>query len=457
MKCFRFMEMILFAALMIFTVCDRNDSSTDVIDVVFQSVTQTGGTSDTADSTGLELVFDVAPTTLTVENITLTGATKGILTGSGTARSLAISNVTVANGEMVYITITSPSGYSITGSPQSAVVYRKPAGYKQTCTVDSVSFTMVYVPAGMTFPTGTNDNDIATVEAAYWTGETEVTYRLWSTVYKWATTDAGDGRRADGGELYSFANPGRMGGVCDGSEETDLHPVTTVNWRDCMVWCNALTEWYNAMKDTNYECVYTWDDGSGAVIIKVSSNDTDETACDNVVASSTARGFRLLTSEEYELAARYRGADTTNVVTGTIKEVDFSTMAIKWTKGNSASGATTYYNDSSNGSGEPGKSANDAVAVYGSYYDGDEDLWKKTGVTSTAEVKSKTPNALGLYDISGNVSEMCFDKYSGIYRVTRDGCWEFNAYNLQIGSNWVFSHSSDTSYRKGFRFARSAP
>jgi hypothetical protein len=38
-----------------------------------------------------------------------------------------------------------------------------------------------------------------------------------------------------------------------------LHPVTTVNWRDSRVWCNALTEYYNAKHgaDTDLDCVYT--------------------------------------------------------------------------------------------------------------------------------------------------------------------------------------------------------
>ena len=92
--------------------------------VVFQSAAQTGGVSGTTDSTGLTLTFDVDPTTLTADNITVTGATKGALTGTGTTRSLGISDITVLNGETVSVAITSPTGYSLSGSPQTAVVYR---------------------------------------------------------------------------------------------------------------------------------------------------------------------------------------------------------------------------------------------------------------------------------------------------------------------------------------------
>ena len=92
--------------------------------VTFESAVQTGGTSGTADSTGLTLTFSVDPTTLAAGDITVTGATKGALSGTGTTRTLAISNITVGNGETVSVAIASPSGFTLTGSPQTAVVYK---------------------------------------------------------------------------------------------------------------------------------------------------------------------------------------------------------------------------------------------------------------------------------------------------------------------------------------------
>jgi len=94
------------------------------IDVTFTGATQTGGTSETANTTGLNLEFDIDPETLTADNITVTGATKGILSDTGTTRTLTISNLTVANGGTITITISSPNGYAITGTPKTAVVYR---------------------------------------------------------------------------------------------------------------------------------------------------------------------------------------------------------------------------------------------------------------------------------------------------------------------------------------------
>jgi hypothetical protein len=46
------------------------------------------------------------------------------LSGGGTTRTLAISAITVADGETVSVAITSPSGFMLSGSPQTAVVHK---------------------------------------------------------------------------------------------------------------------------------------------------------------------------------------------------------------------------------------------------------------------------------------------------------------------------------------------
>jgi formylglycine-generating enzyme required for sulfatase activity len=136
---------------------------------------------------------------------------------------------------------------------------------------------------------------------------------------------------------------------------------------------------------------------------------------------------------EWELSARYRGSDTENtaVTVYASPAVNFGNPSdgIYWTKGNSVSGATKSYTDPA--------SDNSIYAVY--------------NVTSTADVKSKQPNALGLYDMSGNVKEWCF-KYYGMFLIL-GGQWNINSDKMQVGE-FDDNFSENEDYTTGFRLAR---
>lgn len=139
---------------------------------------------------------------------------------------------------------------------------------------------------------------------------------------------------------------------------------------------------------------------------------------------------------EWELAARYRGSDSTNTVSGYPNPY--------FTKGNSASGATKAYNDAD-------VDATKAVAWYwgNSQVSSDPDI-----IYSTHPVGQKPTggNTLGLYDMCGNVWEWCFDK-SGSYRGERGGCWFVGANNLQIGDMGIdYPDNADSCH--GFRPVR---
>ena len=163
--------------------------------------------------------------------------------------------------------------------------------------------------------------------------------------------------------------------------------------------------------------MYTY---SGAII----RNSWDATACDNAVASSTAKGFRLLSINEWELAARYRN--------GTL-----------WTYGDHASGddSGACYND---GGILGGLGMSTVIGNYAVY--------DANSGSSTVEVKSKTANTLGLYNMSGNVWEWCFD-LSGDDCVLRGGSLINHAYSLQVGL-YILPAPEYKFSDIGFRIAR---
>ena len=279
----------------------------------------------------------------------------------------------------------------------------------------------------------------------YKLGKTEVTYKLWKEVYDWAV-------KAENG--YKFADEGVKGS--DGTGNDEEQPVTTISWRDCIVWCNAYTHKTN---NADAECVYRKKDDH-TVVLKDATATAD---CDAAYAEMGKKGFRLPTEAEWEYAARWQGSNTENA----------AQYGEVWlTKLNSASGAKKPigFSGLTLPEGETWETLRDEltrVAVYDEWWNGTGWRDQTPATTKKAAVKSKDPNALGLYDMSGNVWEWCFDWYgsigagevidpqgaaSGIDRVLRGGSWDGDVDYCTIGGRYGISPDL-RNYGLGFRLA----
>lgn len=205
---------------------------------------------------------------------------------------------------------------------------------------------MAYIPAGI-FQMGDSFGEFMANElpvhsvyiSEFYIDKYEVTKQLWDEVYSWATNNS-----------YSFSNAG-LGKAAN-------HPVHTVSWYDCAMWCNARSEIEGRTPCYNLS---TW-------------------SCD-----FSANGYRLPTGAEWEKAAR-----------GGLNGKRFG-----W--GDSISHSNANYQSNTYFVYD----VNPTSGLHPDYLEGDS--------PHSSPVGSFAPNAYGVYDMAGNQVEWCNDWLSATY------------------------------------------
>ncbi len=199
-------------------------------------------------------------------------------------------------------------------------------------------------------------------------------------------------------------------------------PVLKINWYQAIEYCNWLSE------EHGYEKVYTIDKD-----VQDPNNLSESDSLKwSVTADWSANGYRLPTEAEWEFAARQGG-----------EKVRF---------GNGKNRA------------DP-EEINFAGAESGEVFHSIEGTYRQ----QTVETGSFEPNSAGLYDMSGNVMEWCWDwlgpypkhpetnsqgPSSGALRVLRGG--GFNLPATHIRTSFRYGNAPNKGNNLGFRLCRSA-
>jgi formylglycine-generating enzyme len=353
-----------------------------------------------------------------ITNITMVGATPQFAVQSDLSITNQIQYCTNLNQtNWVVLTnllvVQSPYWFADVAEPPDSQRFYRVAALAATIPLPSG---MALIPAG-NFTMGncmgpsegfTDELPLHTVNvSAFYMDTNLVSYALWQQVYQWAANNG-----------YSFTNAG--------SGKAANHPVQTIDWYDCVKWCNARSE-----KGGLIPCYYT--DASQTTVYRNGTNDLA-----NTFVNWTANGYRLPTEAEWEKAAR-----------GGVSGHRFpwsDSDTIDWSRAN----CYAY-----------------PLSAGGNAYDvnltqGFNPAWSSGGYPYTTPVGSFAANGYGLYDMAGNVFQSCWDWYDGGYYNLSPGTDPrgpgSSPYGWRVlrGGSWVFPGSNTRCADRDFKDPYSA-
>ena len=199
------------------------------------------------------------------------------------------------------------------------------------------------------------------------------------------------------------------GNKLTGDDAVKNNPVNYISWYDALVYCNKLS-----IKEGLTPC-YAIDGKTQPSEWSAVPTENDST-WDAATCDFTADGYRLPTEAEWEWAAR-GGESYTFAGSNDIKEV----------------------------------------------------AWYINNTSGTRDVKTKKANGYGLYDMSGNVWEWCWDWYgsissdmpatgpaSGSRRCQRGGSWYDISNFARVVNRYYYSPNGRNYNYAGFRVVRNA-